>query len=671
METRVDELLTLPIQLTELIRKSLEDADSFRQERQELWKKVEQLAVKLRAAARVGPGNLYGRPTRRIMAEVEKTLEKALALVKKCKRSGILKRVITITSAADFKKVNNLLDNGIADVSWLLNVSAVGEDRPESGGVPPIAIGDPVLATIWSEIATVQVGTLEAKTDSASVLADYAEINERNGKLIIDEGGLPPLLRLLKEGNVPAQEAAANCLGVLARDHQRVQEILEERAVEVFIGILTNGSMKVQVKVAEALAQMVEHSGDAQDQFAQAGAIRLLVSLLAYDTLEETSKIQKAISIHTLVKQAQNMSQGAPIAKPVDGEMMNASPDHESKGNLSMSKPVDPTNAGGSPVKSFGLENSRLGVPSKPASAFAKPTPGYTLPRSSDFRTTSFDYRTAPESRGGGVGHHGISRHRLERDREDPETKQRLKAEAAHALWKLAIGNVKNSKSITDTRALLCFAKMIESGEGEVRMNSIKAVMEIARAAEQDAELRRAAFKTNSPAAKAVVEQLLRVIDEGIPELQLPCIKAIGCLARIFPAPALKVIKPLTYQLASPPVAAEACVALQKFANKDNYLHLEHSRTILENAGAGHLVQLILFEPQAKIEALVLLSYLALNVGDSEALEKAASLSALESATRWSELPEDLKVLLFEAIQHLEMFQAGPRPPPQGANFLV
>jgi hypothetical protein len=47
------------------------------------------------------------------------------------------------------------------------------------------------------------------------------------------------------------------------------------------------------------------------------------------------------------------------------------------------------------------------------------------------------------------------------------------------------------------------------------------AVMEIAGAAEQDAELRRAAFKTNSPAAKAVVEQLLRVIEKGEPELQV------------------------------------------------------------------------------------------------------------------------------------------------------
>ncbi len=45
--------------------------------------------------------------------------------------------------------------------------------------------------------------------------------------------------------------------------------------------------------------------------------------------------------------------------------------------------------------------------------------------------------------------------------------------------------------------------------------------MEIAQAAEHDAELCRAAFKTNSPATEAVLEQLLRVIENGHPDLQV------------------------------------------------------------------------------------------------------------------------------------------------------
>jgi len=112
---------------------------------------------------------------------------------------------------------------------------------------------------------------------------------------------------------------------------------------------------------------------------------------------------------------------------------------------------------------------------------------------------------------------------RAHRELEDPEVKLGLKVEAAHALWKLAAGNIKNCKLITDTCALLCFAKLMKHSVGELKYNSVMAVMEIAAAAESDPELRRAAFKTNSPSAKAVVEQLLLEIssENGEPDLQV------------------------------------------------------------------------------------------------------------------------------------------------------
>jgi hypothetical protein len=76
------------------------------------------------------------------------------------------------------------------------------------------------------------------------------------------------------------------------------------------------------------------------------------------------------------------------------------------------------------------------------------------------------------------------------RDNDDPETKAKLKAEAARALWKLAENNVQNSKYITDTHALRCFARLIqfENDENDFQYNCVMAVMEIARAAEHDVE---------------------------------------------------------------------------------------------------------------------------------------------------------------------------------------
>jgi hypothetical protein len=231
------------------------------------------------------------------------------------------------------------------------------------------------------------------------------------------------------------------------------------------------------------MSQFCEHDEEAQVEIAGAGGIRLLVFLLGHDINEDSSKTTKAVSIHTVVKSTMaNQKDGSVAHREQPGEEV---PDPESNSS-SPSRIAPKPNVVQNDFKSMSATRTSLdnGRPSL---------------QSSSLRTISQNSR----------------------DNEDPKTKAALKAEAARALWKLARNNVKNSKSITDTRALLCFAKLIQFDKDDVQYNCVMAVMEIAGAAEQDAELRRAAFKTNSPAAKAVVEQLLRVIEKGEPELQV------------------------------------------------------------------------------------------------------------------------------------------------------
>jgi hypothetical protein len=178
--------------------------------------------------------------------EVEKTLERALGLVKKCRRSGMLKRVITITNVSDFRKVNLYLDNSIANVQYLLNISASGEDRPIHMGLPPIASNEPVLSIVWDNVSIVHVGNAEEKAQGASYLADLAK-DSRNASIICEEGGVPPLLRLLREGTPAGQEEAARALGYLAADRRRVLKMRKEGAITFFLEILVHGPMKVQV----------------------------------------------------------------------------------------------------------------------------------------------------------------------------------------------------------------------------------------------------------------------------------------------------------------------------------------------------------------------------------------------------------------------------------------
>ncbi|KAG6470762.1 hypothetical protein ZIOFF_071839 [Zingiber officinale] len=98
---------------------------------------------------------------------------------------------------------------------------------------------------------------------------------------------------------------------------------------------------------------------------------------------------------------------------------------------------------------------------------------------------------------------------------EDPSTTAYLKTMATKALWQLTKGNTNICKSITKSQALLCFIMLLEKGTGEVRYNSTMALMEIACVAEHNADLRQSAFKPNSLASRAFIEQFLQIVERG------------------------------------------------------------------------------------------------------------------------------------------------------------
>jgi hypothetical protein len=222
---------------------------------------------------------------------------------------------------------------------------------------------------------------------------------------------------------------------------------------------------------------------------------------------------------------------------------------------------------------------------------------------------------------------------------------------------------VANSKRITETKGLLCLAKLVEKEEGELQYNCLMTLMEITAAAESNPDLRRSAFRTNSPAAKAVVEQLVRVIRElDSPILQVPAIKSIGSLARTFPARETWVIAPLVTQLShrNPDVAAEAAFSLGKFACPDNFLCVEHSKTIIEFNGVLQLMRMLRANEQTLMHGLILLCHLAIHAGNSEAWEQARVLTTLEGVDRTvvAQHPE-LRELVAKAIYQLNLYQIG------------
>ncbi|CAI9110938.1 OLC1v1011048C1 [Oldenlandia corymbosa var. corymbosa] len=644
----VQEILVKPIQLADQVCKAADEANSFKQECGELKAKTEKLAALLRQAARAS-NDLYERPTRRIILDTEQALDRALGLVLKCRGNGLVKRVFTIIPTAAFRKMSSQLENSIGDVSWLLRVSAPAEDRgDEYLGLPPIAANEPILCLIWEQIAILYTGSLEDRSDAAASLVSLARDNDRYGKLIIEEGGVGPLLKLLKEGKIEGQENAARAIGLLGRDQESVEHMLHAGVCSVFAKILKEGPMKVQAVVAWAVSELAAHYPKCQDLFAQNNIIRLLVGHLAFETVQEHSKYaipSKATSISQVVLAGSNNSNVQKNAnnRGDDDERLRIPHPGGNKQSYNMHNVVTTTMAMKDQLKQPALNGvNQANTPKNGATVNGKQSHGT-------------NHHQQPSLSLSGVNNKG-------REFEEPTTKAYMKAMAARALWQLAKRNSPICRSITESRALLCFAVLLEKGPEDVQFNSAMALMEITAVAEQDSELRRAAFKPNSPACKAVVDQLLIIIEKADSELLLPCIKSIGNLARTFRATETRMISPLVKLLdeREAEVTMEACIALTKFACKENYLHLDHSKAIIGAGGAKHLVQLVYFgEHGVQRFAAALLSYIALHVADSEELAQAEVLTVLEWASKQGFVNQDekLKNLLIEAKERLELYQ--------------
>ncbi|OAY77835.1 hypothetical protein ACMD2_03196 [Ananas comosus] len=674
----VKQILAKPIQLADQVTKLADDAHSFRQECLELKAKAERLAGLLRQAARA---DLYERPARRIMDDTEQVLDKAVALVSKCRAHGLVKRVFTIIPAAAFKKMSTHLDNSLGDVSWLLRVSTTNNNSSSSNGdddddvhlgLPPIAQNEPILFLIWEQIATLHTGSLDARADAAASLVSLARDNERYGKLIIEEDGVGPLLRLVKEGRVEGQDSAALAVGLLARDADSVEQMVLAGVCSAFAKVLKEGAMNVQATVAWAVSELAASHPKCQDVFAQHNVVRLLVAHLAFETVQEHSKyaIPSKVSLHSVVMDNKNntTTATATATSATSANNNNNNNSHSSNAAAAAGGLDDPDQQ--SQVKHpLGGSQGPAGknqMHSVVQSTMAKSGKVNSVGRNANGNGNGAAKQQQQQQQQ--QQHHvSLSGSSIKggREFEDPETKAHLKAMAAKALWQLAKGNPGVCKSITESRALLCFAVLLEKGPDEVQYNSAMALMEICRVAEQDADLRRSAFKPTSPAARAVVDQLLRVVEkaEHDDELLVPCVVALGCLSRTFRATETRIIGPLVRLLDERDgiVSKEAAAALTKFACTDNYLHLDHSKAIIAAGGAKHLVQLVYFGEQVvQIAALTLLSYIALHVPDSEALAQAEVLAVLEWASKQGNMMQDPTVenLLPEAKIRLELYQS-------------
>ncbi|PPD77166.1 hypothetical protein GOBAR_DD25885 [Gossypium barbadense] len=234
-----------------------------------------------------------------------------------------------------------------------------------------------------------------------------------------------------------------------------------------------------------------------------------------------------------------------------------------------------------------------------------------------------------------------------------------LKISCSKALWKLAQGSVSNCQALTETKGMLCLAKLVAKEQGELRYNCIMIIKEITSIAESDNGFRRSAFTSSSPAAKAVVDELLRVIEElDDAKIRVPAIKSIGSLARSFSAKQSRVIGPLVSRLGNTDqdVAMEAAIALRKIVSTGNYLCSEQLKSIIEFEGVPLLMKLLNSgDKNTHPHVLALICYLAQHDSNSNVLIKAGALTALQTiAPRVNTEYRELETLVPHTISKLQ-----------------
>ncbi|KAG8096824.1 hypothetical protein GUJ93_ZPchr0013g35051 [Zizania palustris] len=630
--------LAKPIQLADQVAKQA--GQCFRVECMELRARAEKLAALLRQAARA---ELYERPAERIMDDTVRALNKAAGMAARCfQNHSCLRRFFTLNPVSGLPRTLALLDTALEDVAWLLRIStphadADADDEDGLRGLPNIAQNQPILFLVWDHIARLHTGSLAARADAAANLASLARDNPHFAKHIIEEDGVAPLVKLLKDGTDDGQEAAAKALGLLGRDEESVDKLLHAGVCSVFAVVLKEPPMRVQAAVAEAIASLAHHDQKCHDLLAQTNAVRHLVSHLAAGTIQEHIR-------YSVTGASRNVAPPAPMTSLHSVVL----------------------------AKTFSVHHGSSGSPANEPPSSSKASDGQQHAGKKQMQSVVESAMAAKTSTNRVMGPPGrsmlTSNGRGSREAEDQATKVNMKTMAAKALWKLARSHVGVCKSITESRALLCFAKLLEQGAGgagtDLQFYSAMAIMEITRVAEHNLALRQSAFKPSSPAAKAVVAQLLRIVSEGEDDdLLRPCITSLGCLARTFTASETRVVGPLVQLLddrETPPVTREAVVALTKFACTENNLHVNHCKAIVDAGGGRHLVQLVYFGEQMQIEALMLLCYIAMHVPESEELAQAGVLSVLLWASKQAHMVQDMRVetLLPDAQGRLELFQS-------------
>lgn len=160
----------------------------------------------------------------------------------------------------------------------------------EEGAIPPLIAlvkgwGDAKAAVAGlpgnlSSRATSVIAALRLANVAALTLATLAKDNVVNQIMIAEEGGIPPLLDLLKDKTKTAHENATKAIWHLAQQEDNQTSIPAAGGIVTLVGLLTTGSEITQQYAAAALRSLARDHLENQIALTNAGAIHPLAALL-------------------------------------------------------------------------------------------------------------------------------------------------------------------------------------------------------------------------------------------------------------------------------------------------------------------------------------------------------------------------------------------------------
>ena len=163
---------------------------------------------------------------------------------------------------------------------------STGSMRPPTGS--PAGMRPPTKPPV-SEAATARAllaQKLQLSNTAAGTLATLAKNNVINQICIADEGGVAPLVHLIKSEHTATFEQATNALWHLAANEDNQTQIAQAGGLAPLVGLLTTENATTQQYATAALESLARDHADNQVALAKAGAIAPLVDLLGCPSTE-------------------------------------------------------------------------------------------------------------------------------------------------------------------------------------------------------------------------------------------------------------------------------------------------------------------------------------------------------------------------------------------------